>query len=185
MSPNIKKTGKKSLKQQAFASLYAEGRVTADEIDDFVDMWHEGGTGMPLHDFLGLSREEYARWVAEPDALESALHKREHEVRLKAHDRGDVKRAAVLLKHVNDPTRLRVILMLAEGEKHVGALRTELQQSQPAISHHVALLRHGGIITSQRRGRYQYYVLTKMGKELVKVVNSLRGPIFLRQKPGS
>ena len=31
-------------------------------------------------------------------------------------------RAAILLKQVSDPTRLQIILMLAEGEKHVGAL---------------------------------------------------------------
>lgn len=56
-------------------------------------------------------------------------------------------RAAVLLKQVSDPTRLQVILMLGEGEKHVGALCETLNQSQPATSHHLALLRHGGIIT--------------------------------------
>ena len=35
-------------------------------------------------------------------------------------------RAATLLKQVSDPTRLQVILMLANGEKHVGALCEEL-----------------------------------------------------------
>ena len=32
------------------------------------------------------------------------------------------KRASILLKHVSDPTRLQVILILSEGERHVGAL---------------------------------------------------------------
>ncbi len=32
------------------------------------------------------------------------------------------RRASILLKHVSDPTRLQVILILAEGERHVGAL---------------------------------------------------------------
>src|SRR4051812_20818368 len=59
-------------------------------------------------------------------------------------------RAAILLKQVSDPTRLQVILMLAEGEKHVGALCETLNQSQPATSHHLALLRYGGIITPRR-----------------------------------
>ena len=31
------------------------------------------------------------------------------------------RRASILLKHVSDPTRLQVILILAEGERHVGA----------------------------------------------------------------
>src|SRR3954454_13808894 len=59
-------------------------------------------------------------------------------------------RAAVLLKQVSDATRLQVILMLSEGEKHVGALCDELASSQPAVSHHLALLRHGGIIAPRR-----------------------------------
>src|SRR5438105_13839904 len=46
-----------------------------------------------------------------------------------------VQRAAVLLKQVSDPTRLRVIAMLSEGERHVGGLCAELNQSQPAGSH--------------------------------------------------
>src|SRR5437660_848718 len=51
--------------------------------------------------------------------------------------------AAALLKQVSDPTRLRIILMLAEGERHVGAISEVVDQSQPAVSHHLALLRHG------------------------------------------
>src|SRR5205823_3588905 len=49
------------------------------------------------------------------------------------------RRASILLKHVSDPTRLQVILILAEGERHVGALCAQLSQSQPAVSHHLAL----------------------------------------------
>src|SRR5258708_20040173 len=61
-----------------------------------------------------------------------------------------VQKAAILLKQVSDPTRLQVILMLSEGERHVGALCDDLHQSQPAVSHHLALLRHGGLIAPPR-----------------------------------
>ncbi len=79
-------------------------------------------------------------------------------------------RASMLLKQVSDPTRLQVILMLAEGEKHVGALCEQLGQSQPAVSHHLALLRHGGIIAPRRQGKNNFYGLTDTGEELVQVV---------------
>jgi DNA-binding transcriptional ArsR family regulator len=82
-------------------------------------------------------------------------------------------KAAMLLKQVSDPTRLRVILMLAEGEKHVGALSSELDQSQPAVSHHLALLRHGGIIAPRRQGKNNFYGLTEAGEELATVVKTL------------
>jgi DNA-binding transcriptional ArsR family regulator len=84
-------------------------------------------------------------------------------------------RAAILLKQVSDPTRLQVILMLAEGEKHVGALCEVLNQSQPATSHHLALLRHGGIIAPRRQGKNNFYALTESGKQLASIVKSIVG----------
>jgi len=83
------------------------------------------------------------------------------------------RRASILLKHVSDPTRLQVILILSEGERHVGALCAQLSQSQPAVSHHLALLRHGGIIAPRRQGKNNYYSLTDIGAELAKVVKNL------------
>ncbi len=83
------------------------------------------------------------------------------------------RRASILLKHVSDPTRLQVILILAEGERHVGALCEQLEQSQPAVSHHLALLRHGGIIAPRRQGKNNFYSLTETGTELARVVTNL------------
>ncbi|MGE0225213.1 MAG: hypothetical protein AB7F35_16430 [Acetobacteraceae bacterium] len=56
-----------------FFALYSQGRATADDIDDFIDEWHEDDDAqardIPLHDYLGLSVEEYGLWVQAPDAL--------------------------------------------------------------------------------------------------------------------
>ncbi len=41
------------------------------------------------------------------------------------------RRASILLKHVSDPTRLQVILILAEGERHVGALCASSARASP------------------------------------------------------
>lgn len=84
-------------------------------------------------------------------------------------------RASSLLKHISDPTRLQILMMLGEGEKHVGALCAQLTQSQPSISHHLALLRHGGIITPRRQGKNNFYSLTEIGEVLVGSVNNLIG----------
>jgi ArsR family transcriptional regulator, zinc-responsive transcriptional repressor len=82
-------------------------------------------------------------------------------------------RAAMLLKQVSDPTRLQVILMLSEGEKHVGSVCDQLSMSQPAVSHHLALLRHGSIIAPRRQGKNNFYALTKAGEELAAVVKTI------------
>jgi DNA-binding transcriptional ArsR family regulator len=81
--------------------------------------------------------------------------------------------ASILLKHVSDPTRLQVIVLLAGGEKHVGSLCEQLGQTQPAVSHHLALLRHGGVISPRRQGKNNFYSLTEKGERLSQVVKGL------------
>jgi DNA-binding transcriptional ArsR family regulator len=100
--------------------------------------------------------------------VKASKAKKEIDQRLKL-----AQKAAILLKQVSDPTRLQVILMLSEGEKHVGALCDELSQSQPAVSHHLALLRHGGIIAPRRVGKNNFYALTETGEELAGVVKTV------------
>jgi DNA-binding transcriptional ArsR family regulator len=84
-------------------------------------------------------------------------------------------RAALLLKQVSDPTRLRIVLLLAGGEKHAGGIGEALKQSQPATSHHLTLLRHGGIIALRRQGKNSFYALTEAGEQLASIVKNLVG----------
>lgn len=63
-----------------------------------------------------------------------------------------------IFKLLSDETRLRILLYLArEGELHVTALCDKLGQSQPAVSHHLALLRVAGLIEARRDGKHNYY----------------------------
>jgi len=101
-------------------------------------------------------------------AAAAAKAKKGAEQRLK-----QAQKAATLLKQVSDPTRLQVILMLDEEEKHVGAICQRLNMSQAAVSHHLALLRHGGIIMPRRQGKNNFYDLTETGEELARVVKGL------------
>jgi DNA-binding transcriptional ArsR family regulator len=84
-------------------------------------------------------------------------------------------RAANLLKQVGDPTRLQVITLLSEREHHVGALCDQFNMSQPAVSHHLALLRHGGIVERRRQGKNNVYTLTETGYRLSKIVKGVIG----------
>ena len=79
-----------------------------------------------------------------------------------------------ILKLLADETRLKILLSLArEGELHVSALCERLGQSQPAVSHHLALLRHGRLIEPRRSGKHNFYGLTEAGRELAEVVISV------------
>jgi len=80
---------------------------------------------------------------------------------------------AILLKHVSDPTRLQVVSLLSDGERHAGGLCDQFNMSQPAVSHHLALLRHGGIVESRRHGKNNLYSLTDTGYRLSKIVKGM------------
>jgi ArsR family transcriptional regulator, arsenate/arsenite/antimonite-responsive transcriptional repressor len=59
-----------------------------------------------------------------------------------------------------DETRLRILhLLLDANEYHVRALCEHLGQSQPAVSHHLALLRSAGLIECRRQGKHNFYHL--------------------------
>ena len=63
-----------------------------------------------------------------------------------------------VFKLLSDETRLRILMYLArEGELHVTALCERLGQSQPAVSHHLALLRVAGLIEARRDGKHNFY----------------------------
>jgi DNA-binding transcriptional ArsR family regulator len=86
----------------------------------------------------------------------------------------EIRRVAELLKQVSDPTRLQVLILLNERERNVTELCSDLgTQSQPAVSHHLALLRHGRLIEPRRSGKHNFYALTDAGRQLAHVVNSV------------
>ncbi len=81
-----------------------------------------------------------------------------------------------VFKLLADETRLRILTYLfREGELHVSALCERLQQSQPAVSHHLALLRVSGVIEVRRDGKHNFYSiktsrLTYLFQDLFSVV---------------
>lgn len=65
-----------------------------------------------------------------------------------------------LFKLLSDETRLRILCYLTQRkELHVRALCEMLGESQPAVSHHLALLRVAGLIDRRREGKHNYYGL--------------------------
>ncbi len=69
---------------------------------------------------------------------------------------------AQLLKALADPTRLRLVSMVAgheDGEVCVCELTEPLGLTQPTISHHLKVLIDAGILTRDKRGVWAYYAL--------------------------
>lgn len=63
-----------------------------------------------------------------------------------------------MFKLLGDETRVKVLHYLMQQEElNVRTLCKLLGQSQPAVSHHLALLREDGIIACRRDGKHNYY----------------------------
>lgn len=67
---------------------------------------------------------------------------------------------AQVFKLLGDESRLKILLALAQdGELHVSALCELLGQQQPAVSHHLTLLRMTGLVGFRRAGKHNFYRL--------------------------
>lgn len=69
---------------------------------------------------------------------------------------------AQILKALADPTRLRLVSMVAArdgGEACVCELTDPLGLTQPTISHHLKILVDAGIFTRDKRGKWAYYAI--------------------------
>jgi len=68
---------------------------------------------------------------------------------------------ATLLKAAADPYRLKILAALAaaHGEVCVCDFTAGVPLNQPAVSHHLKILRDAGLVTCERRGTWVYYRL--------------------------
>lgn len=73
--------------------------------------------------------------------------------------RNDLRKLSELLKALADETRLTILAMLRDGEMCVCEIMDVLPFSQPAVSHHLKILRQAGLITDKRDGKWIYYYL--------------------------
>jgi len=63
-----------------------------------------------------------------------------------------------LFKLFADDTRLRILhYLMQQKEINVRTICERLGQSQPAVSHHLALLRMAGLIDCRRDGKHNFY----------------------------
>lgn len=66
---------------------------------------------------------------------------------------------AELFKTLADPTRIRIISLLAHTELCVGDLCIVLEMSQPAVSYQLRILRTLRIVRARKEGKHVFYTL--------------------------
>ena len=73
--------------------------------------------------------------------------------------------ATVARQHhaLSDPTRLKIMEMLAGGEQCVCELTSLLDAGQSRLSFHLKALREAGLVRPRRSGRWMYYSVDRVG----------------------
>ncbi len=96
---------------------------------------------------------------------------------------------SLVLKMLSDPMRIKILSILsAQGEVAVGAMVDAFHESQPAVSHHLALMRDARMISYRRDGKHNRYFIPQSGKHLMVAAGEnlqqaiLRHPVPITQE---
>ena len=92
---------------------------------------------------------------------------------------GQASQLAAALKALADPTRLRLVQLIAahpDATACICDLTDPVGVSQPTVSHHMKLLMDAGLVTRQQRGKWAYYTLTpqaftRLGHDVTKLAS--------------
>ena len=89
--------------------------------------------------------------------------------------------STALFQALADPTRLRLLNLLRDGERCVCELVDVVGGPQPKVSRHLAHLRETGMVEARRRGTWMYYRLatptTELHRRLVACVGECFGDV--------
>jgi ArsR family transcriptional regulator len=69
-----------------------------------------------------------------------------------------------------DPTRLRILALLRDGEVCVCHIHAALDAPQPTVSRHLAYLRKCGLVDARREGTWMHYRLRRPASAVVAAV---------------
>ena len=70
---------------------------------------------------------------------------------------GEIEKISEVLRHLGDPSRLRIFWLLCHCEECVMNIAALTEMSSSAVSHHLRLLKDSGLIVSRRAGKEMYY----------------------------
>ncbi|NBB94510.1 MAG: metalloregulator ArsR/SmtB family transcription factor [Planctomycetes bacterium] len=69
---------------------------------------------------------------------------------------------------LGDPTRLRILMVLGNGEHNVTDICRTLRISQPTVSRHLSILKMSGIAEARRDGKEIYYSVPTPTRRVIK-----------------
>jgi len=91
-------------------------------------------------------------------------------------ERGIVMGFQESIKAMSDKTRREILNLLKDGDMTAGDIAAHFSMTQATVSHHLSVLKDGGLVTDRRDGKYIFYELnTSVIEEIMAWLIELKG----------
>jgi ArsR family transcriptional regulator len=87
---------------------------------------------------------------------------------------GMSEKVRLFFEGLSDAHRIKMVEILLEREMNVSGICKNFSMKQPSVSHHLAVLKNGGILNTRKSGKETYYSVNK------KYVSSIMTYYFAR-----
>lgn len=77
----------------------------------------------------------------------------------------NAKKTSAVFKAFCDENRIKILQLLQGGEKCACKLLTEMNITQPTLSHHMKILCDSGIVKGRKEGKWMHYSISQDGIE--------------------
>jgi DNA-binding transcriptional ArsR family regulator len=75
-----------------------------------------------------------------------------------------------------DPTRRRILELLAERDRTAGEIASQFSMAFPSVSHHLRMLKEAELVTAEREGQHvRYRINTTVAQDLMRYLIKLFG----------
>src|SRR5215470_16713813 len=112
--------------------------------------------------------------------MENNLEKLEDETKLSSEE---MKLLVVMGRALADPTRIRILGLLAERPMYGQELAKVLDVKPPTVSHHIAPLVNAGLVHVRKENNYHYYELDTSGLEQLAESTQHIAQLFFASNP--
>ena len=80
------------------------------------------------------------------------------------------------LKAMSDRTRREILNLLKDGDMTAGDISAHFAMTQATVSHHLSVLKDGGLVSDRRNGKFIVYELnTSIIEEIMAWLMELKG----------
>lgn len=93
------------------------------------------------------------------------------EILTKIPDDNELQDKSERFKAISDPTRLKIVYLLQEGELCACEINAALEKPQSTISHHLNILKNAGFINGRKEGIWIHYKL--VNSEIIDLIENL------------